>query len=460
MTDRIIRSKRDIPSVEILASDAAISSASESLPRPLTVEIIRAAVSLIKEELDAGLGEISYDGIRKRIIDEITAVLLKKIGRVINGTGILVHTNLGRAPLSEDLFDKIKPQITGYGNLEFDVVSGRRGKRGELAEKYLALVSGADAGTIVNNNAAALFIILNTLANRRKVLVSRGALVKIGGGFRIPDIIQRSGAKLVEVGTTNITALDDYRRALEQNPAVILKVHKSNFIVAGFTEEVELKPLISLGNEHNIPVINDLGSGVLVDTAETAGIKEPTVQGSVRDGAALTCFSGDKLLGGVQAGLIVGRRDMVAKVRKNPVYRVVRVDKIVFSAVEELLGCYLNDTWKESIKLWRLALVGESELYERGRKLLREIDAGDKITLEGSHGFMGGGALPEVPLPSVALVFNSRLSPQKIAAMFRRSEPPVIGRVTEDRFTVNLKAVDDDDAEILVNVIKNLIDRI
>jgi len=456
----LIKTKRDIPSVEILTSEIDIASAANKLARPLTVEIVRSKVEQIKNRLGSEIDAIAYEDLIAEIISEIRIVLTNKIGRVINGTGILVHTNLGRAPLSLELFDDIKDHITGYGNLEYNAVSGRRGKRGELAEKYLSLVSGAEAGTIVNNNAAALFIILNTFANRRKVLISRGELVQIGGGFRIPDIIKKSGARLVEIGTTNITTFDDYKKALEGNPALILKVHKSNFTVAGFTEEVSLKALVDLGKQFNLPVINDLGSGVLVDTSDVAGMKEPTVQASVKDGADLTCFSGDKLLGGVQSGLIVGCGEMVGRIKKNPIFRTIRVDKIVFSAVEELLKYYLDDSWRENIKLWRLAHIGESVLYERGQELLKKIDAGEKISLEASQGAVGGGSLPEIPLPSAALVFHCKLTPQKIATLFRKNQPPVIGRISNNRFMIDLKAIDEDTLEILPDIIKNIINRI
>ncbi len=394
------------------------------------------------------------------MLDAIFRTARRKIRRVINGTGILVHTNLGRAPLSEKLFDNIKEHITGYGNLEFETDSGKRSHRGEMAERYLSLLSGAESAAIVNNNAAALFLLLNTLANKKGVIISRGELVQIGGGFRIPDIIRSAGARLTEVGTTNITTLNDYESALDDKSAVILKVHRSNFAVTGFAEEVPLGKLTDLGKKRNIPVVNDLGSGVFIDTTEFAGLEEPTVQNSVRDETDLTCFSGDKLLGGVQCGLIVGKEEMVSRLKRNPVYRALRVDKIVFSALEELLGYYLDGTWKDNIKLWRLAGVKESVMYERGRRLLSQINAPDKIVLEGSQGEMGGGALPTVPLPSVALIFRSRLSPQKLSDLFRRADPPVIGRVTRDNFMIDLKAIDESDSELLIGIIKQLIPQI
>ncbi len=450
-------SRRDIPSIEALASEPEVVSFCEKIPRQLAVEIIRDAVEEFKRRLDENEEGLSLTRLKSKIIEELNATVRKKVGRVINGTGVLVHTNLGRAPLAETLFDRIKSHIVGYGNLEFDINCGKRGRRGELAEKYLALASEAEDAVIVNNNAAAIFLIINTLACKKKVVISRGELVQIGGGFRIPEIIKRAEGKLLEIGTTNITTIDDYRAALTDNPAMILRVHKSNFAQKGFTEQATLKELAQLGTESAVPVINDLGSGVFIDTSPFIGIEEPTVQSSSRDGASLTCFSGDKLLGGVQAGLIVGRRDLTDRLKKNPVYRALRVDKIVFSALEELLKFYLDGVWQAKIKLWSLAAVKEKELYEKGQRLLQEIAGGEKIILEGSKGEMGGGSLPTVALPSVALVFRSQLSPQKLAQLFRAAEPPVIGRIGDGRFMIDLKAIDDCDLKALTRIIKTLL---
>lgn len=456
----VIKSRRDVPAIEILTSDKVIAGASANLARPLTVEIIRSAVKKIKSEMGKRTDEITYDSFRKEIIVEIEIFSQKKISRIINGTGILVHTNLGRAPLSKSLFENIKENLTGYGNLEFDVASGKRGKRGELAEKYLSLLSKSEAGAFVNNNAASLFLILNTLANRRKVVISRGELVQIGGGFRIPDIIKKSGAKLIEVGTTNITELKDYEEAMHQNPALILKVHRSNFAVGGFTGEPDLKALVKLGRAHNVPIVNDLGSGVFINTAEFIKTKEPTVPESVRAGVDLTCFSGDKLLGGLQAGLIVGTEDLVTKIKRNPVYRAMRVDKVVFSAMEVLLRFYLDGNWKENIKLWALAGTNKEELSKRGEKILKKLSVSDKIKIEDSLGQMGGGSLPEVYIPSVGLVFQSKLSPQKLAALFRASTPPVIGRINDNKFMIDLKAIDQADFDSLAEIIKKILPKL
>jgi len=455
MKSDLIKEPRDIPSIEILASDKRIVGETTDLARPLVVEVIRSLVSKIKKDLKKQ--PLTYGELIEVILEELDRQELRRIGKVINGAGIMVHTNLGRAPLSDKLFDRIKGQVTGYGNIEFDVESGKRGRRGELAEKYLAMLAGAESGTIVNNNAAALFLILNTFANRRKVVISRGELVQIGGGFRIPDIIRRSGAKLLEIGTTNITSPADYRKALEEKPALILKVHQSNFAQKGFTGEVGIKDLIGLGRKYDIPVVNDLGSGVFVDTSEFIGEHEPTVQESVRDGADLTCFSGDKLLGGMQAGLIVGKAEYISKIRKNPVFRAMRVDKTVFSAMEELLGYYLNGTWKENVKLWKLIARNEAELYKWGHDIVKQLNAGDKISVQATQGRMGGGALPEIPLPSIALTFQLDISAQVLAEEFRRSEIPIIGRIENDIYMIDLKAIDYDDTSLLISAIRKIL---
>ncbi len=460
MSEKIIKSRRDFPAVETLASDDAILKASRNLARPLVIEIIRQTIDKFKAGFEKRSGSVRLSELVKAAIEQIMVAESRRISRVINGTGILVHTNLGRAPLSPELYDTIKSQITGYGNVEFDVASGKRGKRGILAERYLAMMSGAEAATIVNNNAGALFIILNTLAPRKKVVISRGELVQIGGGFRIPDIMKKAGARLLEIGTSNVTSKDDYARALDDNPSVILKVHRSNFSVTGFSDEVDLKTLVGLGRKGGISVVNDLGSGVFIDTGELIGHREPTVQGSVRDGADITCFSGDKLLGGIQAGLIVGRADLIAKIKKNPIFRALRVDKTIFSALEVLLGYYLDGTWKDNIKLWRLASRSQTELLRLANLALSSLKAGEILKAEKSEGQMGGGSLPEVPLKSAALVFDSKGSPDKIAELFRSLRPPVIGRIRDDKFMIDLKAIDEDEINLLTRSIKTVLTKI
>ncbi len=321
---------RDFPSVEELLQNKKITALIRLLPRPIVANIVKDSIAQAKLDFKQNK-EVTTNSIIKRISTVSNNVKRKEITKVINATGIVVHTNLGRAPLSDELFDEIRKTTVGFGNVEFDLLSGKRGKRGEACEAYLSELSQSESATVVNNCAAALFLIINSLSNKKQVIISRSELVQIGGGFRIPDILKKAGAKLVEIGSTNITTLQDYEDAITDKTGIILKVHQSNFVQKGFVEQVTLKELVTLGKKHAIPVVNDLGSGVFVPTKKILGYAEPTVQMSVRDGADITCFSGDKLLGGSQAGLIVGKNDLVTKIKKNPLFRAMRADKIVFA---------------------------------------------------------------------------------------------------------------------------------
>lgn len=458
MADKIILTPRDFPAVESLLQSEDLTGDILKLPRPVAAEIIKTVVAEQKRKLGEGGKQLTVSSLLETIRIALREEAASKISRVINATGIVVHTNLGRAPLSEAMFREIEKTTVGYGNIEFDLGSGKRGGRGAACERYLATLSEAEAGTVVNNNAAALFLILNTLAARKNVIISRGELVQIGGGFRIPDILKRSGARLCEVGTTNITTLADYENAVDDKTALILKVHKSNFVQAGFTQEVELKALVELGEKRSVPVINDLGSGVFVSTRELLGYHEPTVQESVRSGAALTCFSGDKMLGGVQAGLIVGKQDLVAKIRKNPLFRTVRVDKIVFSVLEKILESYLNGTHHDTVKLWQILSRSIDELRAMATEVVSSSGRASELAVESTDAFVGGGAMPEQSLPSVGLVFPATRSATHLMAKFRSSSPPILGRIDNDRFILDLKAVDRDDLPHLARAIAQALD--
>lgn len=457
MAKKLITKPRDFPSVEELLQHRTLKKFVSALPRPVAVELIREVVAQNKVKLKKGLPSISEASLLSEIKVAMTGTKRDEIKPVINATGIVVHTNLGRAPLSAELFDAVKPTVTGYSNIELDLETGSRGKRGVACERYLAMLAGSESATVVNNCAAAVFLIVNTLASRRQVLVSRGELVQIGGGFRIPDILKKSGAKLCEVGTTNITTRSDYESNLNQQTAVILKVHKSNFVQAGFTQEVPLKELVVLGRTHGIPVVNDLGSGVFVPIKELLGFSEPTAQQSIRDGADLVCFSGDKMLGGVQAGLIVGRTDLIKKIKKNPLFRTMRVDKIVFSMLEKLFAIYLDGQFQTEIKLWTMLSVPEAELYKRGKALLKELGNPPGLSVEATKSYVGGGALPEAGIPSVGIVFSSEFKATFLMQKFRHMNPPVIGRIEDDHFILDLKAVSVEQLEILRQSIEKVI---
>ncbi|MDF1544601.1 MAG: L-seryl-tRNA(Sec) selenium transferase [bacterium] len=457
MASKKITSLREFPSVEELLQEKSLAGAINSIPRPVASECIKLAVANMKELFKQGKKGVTTSSLRSEIRSLIASEALKQITPVVNATGIVVHTNLGRAPISETLFDAVRDSITGYTNVEFGLAEGKRGRRGEACENYLSLLSGAEAATVVNNCAAALFLILNTFANRKAVVLSRGELVQIGGGFRIPDILKKSGARLAEVGATNITTLSDYEAAINEKTGLILKVHQSNFAQSGFTETVSIKDLIPLAQKHSIPLINDLGSGVLVPTGEILGHVEPTVQQSVKQGAELTCFSGDKMLGGMQCGLIVGKAELITKIKKNPLFRTMRVDKTVFAMLEKLMTAYLNGSAEKEIKLWQLLSVSESELYRRGKKIHGELGRPSSLSVEATRAFVGGGALPESDIPSVGIVFSDEFKATHLMKLFRQAAPPIIGRIENDRFILDLKAVDESQLAHIQTQIKKLL---
>ena len=457
MAERLITQPRDFPSVEELLSAPEIAEAVALIPRPVAVEVVRKAIADGKARLAKGGKPLGWSAFLNLVRLALRTKKRREITRVINATGIVVHTNLGRAPIAPSVLQDVVASVSRYNTLEFDLETGERGSRGAACEEYLALLSEAEEGTIVNNCAAALFLVLNTLANRKNVVISRSELVQIGGGFRIPDILKRAGAKLREVGTTNITTVGDYDNAIDSSVGLVLKVHKSNFVQAGFTQEVSLKELVAVGRRNQIPVVNDLGSGVFLDTQSTLGYREPTVQQSVRDGADLTCFSGDKLLGGMQAGLIVGRSDLVGRLKKNPVYRALRVDKVVFTALERLLAIYLSDLAIDEVPIWKTLMVPESELYRRGRRLLSDLGNPPEVSVEATKALVGGGALPESEIPSVALIFSSAFKAERLSRQFRDYTPPVIGRIEGDRFMLDLKAVSADELPTLLEAARTIL---
>ena len=453
MAPEIIKQLRDFPAIEELLQREDFAPLIGVLPRPIAADVIKSTVEHSKQCLKASSEPILLSALIGQIKERLSQAKRREICRVINATGIIVHTNLGRAPLSDSLFNAVRQTVTGYGNIEFDLSAGQRGFRGIACENYLATLAEAESATIVNNCAAALFLIVNTLANRRKVIISRGELVQIGGGFRIPDILRRAGARLCEVGTTNITTLADYEQSLEPAVGMILKVHKSNFVQAGFTDEVQLKDLVTLARKHELPVVNDLGSGLFSQTAGILGHAEPTVQQSVRTGADLTCFSGDKMLGGVQAGLIVGQREFISRLKKNPLFRTVRVDKIVLAMLEQMLAAYLNDTAPVDIKLWSLLAVPVSDLYRRGKQILHELGNPTGVTVEATNAYVGGGSLPESEIPSAAIVFSPVHKAQQLLTRLRACPTPIIGRIDNDRLFLDLKAVDEQDLPDLISAV-------
>jgi L-seryl-tRNA(Ser) seleniumtransferase len=412
---------RELPSVDQLAR------ASDD---PLAVEAARRVLARAREEIQAGAepGDLA-----ERLRAELEAARAPQLRRVLNATGVVVHTNLGRAPLAEAALERVREVGRGYSNLEYDVQSGSRGSRQDHVAGVLRRLTGAEAALVVNNNAAAVLLALAALAEGREVVVSRGELIEIGDGFRIPDVLARSGARLVEVGTTNRTRAADYDAAIGPETAVLLRVHQSNFRVVGFTELPSVGELARVARRHELPLVDDLGSGVIGHVED-----EPSVAESLGAGADLVCFSGDKLLGGPQAGIIVGRADLVERLRRHPLQRAVRADKLTLAALEGTLGIYL-DSERAAREVPVLRMVNEDAAAVRARaERLAEAIGGE---VEETVSRVGGGALPLAELPSYACAVE-----EELAAPLRLGEPPVVGVVRDGRLLLDCRTLTDDEA--------------
>ena len=374
---------------------------------------------------------------------------------VINATGVVLHTNLGRAPLSSAAANAAAASASIYSDLEFNMGSGKRGSRNAHISELISQVSGAESGMAVNNNASGLLLTLAAVIafnlDKREVIISRGEAVEIGGGFRVPDVMAQSGATLVEVGTTNRTYASDYEAAITPATAAILKVHPSNFVVEGFTHVPELSELVEVGKKHGIPVINDLGSGCLVDTRKYGLEQEPQVQDSVSDGAALTLFSGDKLLGGPQSGLIAGGNQWVDMVSKHPLARAVRIDKMTLSAIAATLVSYLKGAHEEEIPIWNMISMSEAEILDRASKWKAEIGTG---AVERARSAIGGGSLPGQTLPTSVLTIDPVGSTDSFAANLRRSPTPVVARIENDQTLLDPRTVLIDQDSAIVEAVK------
>jgi L-seryl-tRNA(Ser) seleniumtransferase len=422
----------------------------DSHPRSVVLEAVRRSI-----ESARNLGGANYSV--NQWVDQIEAALnaseQPSLRRVINATGVVLHTNLGRAPLATAALEAIRAAAEGYSNLEYDLETGARGSRYSHCVDLLRHLTGAQDALVVNNCAAALVLTLNALAQRKEVLVSRGELVEIGGSFRIPDIMSRSGARLVEVGTTNRTHDDDYRRAITVKTGAIAKIHRSNFAIEGFTAEVSVDRLAFIAAEHGLPVIHDLGSGLLVSLAEFGLTGEPTATEALKAGATLVLMSGDKLLGGPQAGIILGASDAIAKLRKNPFARAMRVDKLTLSALEATLRLYLEpSTVLRQIPVLAMLTTKPEDLRRRAISLGNALSAqGIKTTVEASTASVGGGAFPTAQIPSFALHIDG--DPQGSEQRLRTGALPVIGRVGDDKLLLDLRSVMSAEDELLAEAV-------
>lgn len=430
-------------------------------PLSYFTEPSRKVTELIRQRWQKGeltdLSEEDLLSIMRQVFKKYESCSLK---RVINATGVVIHTNLGRAPLSEKVIKEIFKIAKFYSNLEFDLESGKRGSRYVHVEETLKELTGAEGVLVVNNNAAAVLISLNTLASGKEVIVSRGELVEIGGSFRMPDVMKWAGCILREVGTTNKTHLYDYENAINENTALLLKVHKSNFSIVGFTKEVSIQELVALGRKYNLLVMEDLGSGCLIDFSKYGYPKEPTVQEVLKTGVDVVTFSGDKLLGGPQAGIILGKKEIVEKIKKNPLNRAIRIDKLTLAGLEATLKLYRDETFAiNHIPVLKMILTPKEVLKKNAKKLLTKLRklklVGFEFKILESVGKPGGGSLPFVELPSFVVgVYSKRFSPQKLQEILRKNEPPIIARIENDYLILDPRCLFEEDYLEIVKAFK------
>ena len=437
---------RELPSVETLVKSLAERS---TLPRALITAFVQREINNHRQEILAGASP-SRTEIEKDITEKLQSFAASRLQPVINATGVIIHTNLGRSPLGQDAAEKLTEIATGYCNLEFNLSDGNRGKRAGYLETALASLLGAEAATSVNNCAAALVLTLRHLCveGKNEVIVSRSELVEIGGGFRIPEILETSGAKLVEVGATNKTHLDDYTKAITPQTAMILKVHRSNFYIGGFTEEPEVVELAELAHAHDLPLVEDIGSGAMMNTDELAPIDhEPTPQEALRNGIDLICFSGDKLLGGPQSGIIAGKAELVAGIKKEPFFRAVRCDKLILTVLQECIDTYLATKSEPDVcAVPALQFISEKTqvLRERAKKIMHALPAELQARCEvtESTARTGGGTMPKSEIPSIAITITPEsISVNQMSKKLRTGTPALVGTVDDGKLHLDLRTV-------------------
>ena len=448
---------RAIPKVDELLREPALAALAEELPARTVTEAVRAALEELRRETLAGAAETLPDRAALCAAVEARArrAALPSLRSVVNGTGVVLHTNLGRACLSERAAEAAKSVARNYSTLEYDVEGGCRGHRCAHVEGLLTRLTGAESALAVNNNAAAVLLILSAMAAGGEVIVSRGELVEIGGSFRVPEIMETCGARLREVGTTNKTRLADYEKAVAEDTRALMKVHTSNFRVVGFTETVSLAELAELGRRRDLPVIEDLGSGSLVDLERLGLRDEPTVQASVSAGVDVICFSGDKLLGGPQAGIIVGREKYLSLLREHPLYRAMRLDKMTLAALEATLRAYADGTAETEIPtLSMLAAVPEALRMRAQRLCAMAREAGVDAEVIPEEDQVGGGSVPTQTLPTfVVAVAPKRVGVDALEAAMRLRERPVIGRVARDRYLLDARTIREDEFACVVRAL-------
>jgi L-seryl-tRNA(Ser) seleniumtransferase len=459
---------RMIPGVDSILEMAKADTFFDNVPKSVLVRSIRLVVEnlrniILDNQPNFTDEKLTNSEILNKIKERVHKMMTPNLTRVINATGVVVHTNLGRSLLADDAIENLLTIASRYSNLEFDLSKGARGSRYSIVEDILCEISGAESAMVVNNNAGAVFLSLETIAKGKKVIVSRGELVEIGGSFRIPDVMAKSGGILKEVGTTNRTHLKDYENAIENDTALLLKVHTSNYSVVGFTADVSLESLVDLGAKYKIPVMEDLGSGTFVDFSQFGLLKEPTVQESVKAGADIVTFSGDKLLGGPQAGIIVGKNNFIEKIKNNPINRALRIDKLTLAALESTLRHYRNiEKEMDAIPTLRLMTLPLDHIESNAKTLFEMLENIDdprlSVSLIDIFSRPGGGSLPLLKLPSKGVgVKVQGISTSAVEKQMRNNECPIIGRIEEDLFIMDLRTILDDELQLIENAFKHLL---
>ncbi|NLI81174.1 MAG: L-seryl-tRNA(Sec) selenium transferase [Deltaproteobacteria bacterium] len=459
---------RKLPGVDRILQSPGMEDILNRYPRRLVVEALRQVLDAKRKEILSDCGNASTMNLEFAHIITLTEEKLEALTEhtlipVINASGIIVHTNLGRSLLPPDAMERLQLICQSYNNLEYDLEKGQRGSRYVHAEAVLCELTGAEAALVVNNNAGAVFLALNTLAQGREVIVSRGQLVEIGGSFRIPDVMRASGAILREVGCTNRTHVGDYEAAINDSTALLLKVHTSNYRIIGFTAEVPLEQLVALGRERGLMVMEDLGSGCFMNL-DTFGLRgEPTVKSTVAQGVDVVTFSGDKLLGGPQAGIILGKKELIKRCRKNPLTRALRVDKMTLAALEATLRLYRDESLAmEKIPTLRMIATPPEVVRARAEELAKVLnrrngDGAFQFTVEPCFSQVGGGALPGEDLPSFAVsVSSNNLSTRSIEWRLRNNRPPIIGRIESDRFLMDVRTLQEEDFPVIEGVFSKI----
>jgi L-seryl-tRNA(Ser) seleniumtransferase len=445
---------RDLPSVEQVLQSDPVPLYISIYGRPLVLKALRLTLQEIRDDFPHQHKILEQDEIIELVRGKLQNWAEPSLLPVINATGVILHTNLGRAPLSTATQKAVQSVAGSYSNLEYDLIKGKRSSRLLHAEELLKLLTGVQAALIVNNNAAAVLLVLTALARRRAVVIARSQLVEIGGGFRVPDVLKQSGARLVEIGTTNRIHISDYEGAISENSvALIFRAHRSNFRITGFTTEPELSEIVEVAHRVNIPVVDDLGSGSFFDTAQFGLGHEPTVQESLQSGADIVCFSGDKLLGGPQAGIIIGKAEYIEKLKKHPLTRALRADKLCLAALSATLMHYLKDEAIQEIPVWKMISTPLVILEERVQSWIGLLGEGVSIHCQST---VGGGSLPDEILPTCCLALSVR-NPNRFMEKLRRQNPPVISRLEDDRILFDPRTVLPEQDQLLIRNIQLLL---